>query len=69
MDSGSAKYLDQNGASAYTGIKPRTLESFRLRGGGPVYFKVGRRVMYSLEELDKWMYSLRRKNTSDPGNR
>lgn len=59
--------VDQRGAHLYTGIAERTLEALRLRGGGPAYFKVGRRVLYSIEQLDRWMATKVRTSTSDRG--
>ncbi len=59
--------VDQREAALILGIRPRTLEAYRLRGGGPSYFKVGRRCVYDVDDLEAWMASRRRTSTSDPG--
>lgn len=46
-------------------ISHRTLEQMRLKGGGPVYMKVGRLVRYSSEALNAWLLANQRKSTSD----
>jgi excisionase family DNA binding protein len=46
-------------------ISHRTLEQMRLKGGGPVYLKVGRLVRYSSAALDEWLLANQRKSTSD----
>jgi len=55
-------------AAAYCGSSESTFEKLRLKGGGPVYSKLGRRVVYRIEDLDVWLAENRRKSTSDKGN-
>lgn len=55
-------------AAAYCGSSPSTFEKLRLTGGGPVYSKIGRRVVYRVVDLDAWLASNRRRSTSDPGD-
>ena len=52
-------------AAEFLGISHRTLEGFRVRGGGPVYTKLGRRVLYFEEDLVEWATKRRRYSTSD----
>jgi hypothetical protein len=54
-------------AADYVGLSPATLETLRIRGGGPAFSKLGRRVVYSREDLDAWLAARRRQSTSDPG--
>lgn len=54
-------------AAAYCGSSASTFEKLRLRGGGPVYCKIGRRVVYRVEDLDAWLAENRRRSTSDTG--
>lgn len=54
-------------AAHYLGLSPATLETMRTRGGGPVFVKLGRRVLYQREDLDQWLSERRRKSTSDEG--
>ena len=44
-------------AASICGLSPRTLENFRLRGGGPEYVRVGggKLVRYRLSALSAWM--------------
>ncbi len=55
-------------AAAYCGSSASTFEKLRLKGGGPVYSKIGRRVVYRVEDLDAWLAENRRRSTSDTGN-
>ncbi|MFP3939500.1 MAG: helix-turn-helix domain-containing protein [Thermoanaerobaculia bacterium] len=55
-------------AAEYLGLSPATLETMRTRGGGPVFVKLGRRVVYRREDLDEWLEERRRTSTADPGD-
>ena len=51
-------------AGAFLGISPRTLEDWRLRGGGPVFRKLGRRlVRYVRDDLEAFIEDAARANT------
>ena len=52
-------------AAEYVGLSPATLETMRTRGGGPVFVKLGSRVVYRREDLDSWVKERRRKSTSE----
>ena len=52
-------------AADYLGLSPATLETMRSRGGGPVFAKLGRRVVYQREDLDAWVKERRKRSTSD----
>jgi predicted DNA-binding transcriptional regulator AlpA len=60
-------YLRTEDASALCGLPVASLTTLRSRGGGPVFLKVGRRVVYRRADLQAWMESNPRKSTSDPG--
>lgn len=49
------RYLDTDAAAAYVGLGPSTLNRLRAVGGGPLYAKRGRRVLYDVQELDSWI--------------
>ena len=49
-------------------LSPRTLERYRVVGGGPRYVKVGRLVRYLPSDLEHWLKSRGRKTTSDDGS-
>ena len=57
--------LDTPMAAEYLGLSPATLETMRSRGGGPRFSKLGRRVVYRREELDRWLEERSRRSTSD----
>ncbi|PIB92812.1 AlpA family transcriptional regulator [Caulobacter sp. FWC2] len=54
-------------AGAFLGLSPRTLEKHRVHGTGPVYRKLGGRVVYALADLEAWADLGRRLSTSDRG--
>lgn len=54
-------------AAARLGISASTLAKLRCFGGGPVYTKLGRRVVYDERDLDDWADARRRTSTSDNG--
>jgi hypothetical protein len=58
-------YLDQDGAAEYTHHSPRTLEKMRVRGDGPAFYKVGKKVIYRIEDLNAWIEKKRCQSTSE----
>ena len=46
------------------GISKSTLAKWRVAGFGPRYVKCGSRVLYDVQDLDSWLKSRRRNNTS-----
>ncbi len=44
----------------------RTLEKHRSYGTGPIYRKIGGRVVYTLEDLQAWSERAARRSTTDP---
>lgn len=50
-------------------ISGRTLEKYRYRGTGPVFLKIGGRVLYAQEDLDDWLETVARRSTRDRGRR
>ena len=65
----TARYMTTPQAAAYLGLSPRTLESYRCRGGGPPYYVLGSVVRYLLSDLVRWASARRRRSTSDDGLR
>lgn len=53
------------GAARYTGQSVSTLNKLRVAGGGPAYSKVGRIVVYDLDDLDAWIDARKRTSTSE----
>jgi hypothetical protein len=54
-------------AARFLGISIRTLEKHRTYGTGPVYRKIGGRVVYAVEDLQAWSAIGARKSTTDKG--
>jgi len=55
-------------ASVYTGISVSTLNKWRMsKTNGPQFLKLGSRVVYSREQLDKWLDEHARSSTSQYG--
>ena len=63
----TARYMTTPQAAAYLGLSPRTLESYRCRGGGPPFYVFGSVVRYLLSDVVKWASKRRRNSTSDDG--
>lgn len=40
-------------AADFLRLSPRTLEKYRVRGGGPPFRKLGRRVVYALSDYSQ----------------
>ena len=59
--------IDAEAAARHLGLSKSTLAKLRLSGNGPVYCKLGRRIVYRLIDLDAWLQSCRRRSTSEPG--
>jgi hypothetical protein len=43
--------LNENQAAEFLGLSVRTLQAWRVRGGGPLYVKFGRAVRYQRRQL------------------
>lgn len=55
-------------ASRITGFPVCTLHTWRSRGGGPPFLKVGSAVRYQRRALFEWMVARQRANTADDGH-
>lgn len=62
------KYLTTEEAADRLSLSARTLEAWRVkRSDGPPYVKLGRRVAYPIEELDKWAQAKLLHSTAEAG--
>ncbi len=61
------RYLRTPEAARFLGLSGRTLEKHRTYGTGPVYRKLGGRIVYALDDLQAWADRGTRQSTSDPG--
>lgn len=62
-------YLTTPQASERLTLAVSTLEKLRVTGGGPKFLKLGRRVVYTIADLDAYATGGARNSTSDPGKR
>ena len=67
MGGENSDYLTTEQAAANLGLSPRTLERYRVRGGGPPFVSYCNRVHYLRSDLDTWVVERRRLSTSDTG--
>lgn len=62
-------YIDVDQCAKELGVSRSTLARWRLTGEGPVYHKVGRRVLYRVTAVEEWVHSHAYCSTSDYGVR
>jgi predicted DNA-binding transcriptional regulator AlpA len=61
-------WLVAEDAASYVGLAKQTLAKMRVSGDGPVFHKIGRKVVYARSDLDAWMSLRKRRSTSDSGS-
>jgi hypothetical protein len=61
----NSPFLNTGEAGNFLNISPRTLEKFRVTGGGPQFRKLGSRVLYAIADLHAWADSKAYSNTSE----
>jgi excisionase family DNA binding protein len=52
-------------AAGYIGLRKSTLEAWRVRGGGPVFLKLGKAVRYRKDDLDAFLNGCECRNTTE----
>jgi len=65
MTTANSITLTASEAAEVLGLAPSTLAKLRLTGNGPVYCKLGRRVVYRRQDLEAWLGSHVATDTSD----
>ncbi|WP_316192390.1 MULTISPECIES: helix-turn-helix domain-containing protein [unclassified Bradyrhizobium] len=63
----SPRYLRTPEVARMLGISIRTLDKHRTHGTGPLYRKLGGRIVYTIEDVQAWADVGLRKSTSDRG--
>ena len=48
------RYLNTEQAATYLGFSPKSLTRWRPTGEGPEFSQFGRRILYYIDDLDKW---------------
>ena len=61
------RVLNVDQAADLLGLSASTMAKMRLSGNGPVFCKLGRRVVYRREDIDAYLEAARRTSTSDEG--
>jgi len=56
-------FLTTPEAAKFIGLKPATLEVWRVYGRGPVFLKFGRSVRYDMKDLERWIDDQARTHT------
>ena len=59
------RYLRTPEAARFLGLSGRTLEKHRTYGTGPLYSKLGGRVVYRIDDLQAWVNRGAKASTSD----
>ena len=59
------KVITARAAARFVGLSASTLAKLRLNGNGPIYCKLGRRVLYRPADLEQWLESRTTRDTSD----
>lgn len=61
--------LTERQAATILGFSIRTLQAWRVRGGGPAFIRISARcVRYRIEDLQEWIEERVRISTSDDGS-
>ncbi|WP_208981970.1 helix-turn-helix domain-containing protein [Pseudovibrio sp. Ad46] len=61
--------ITEAAAADYLGISIRTIQAWRVRGGGPKYVKLGKAVRYRPSDIQVWIESHLTSSTSEVGAR
>lgn len=63
-DSSWPRFVRTPEAARLLDLSPRTLEKHRCDGTGPIYHKLGGRVVYAIADLEAWIAASARQSTS-----
>lgn len=62
----ATRYVRTHEAARLLSLSARTLEKYRCHGTGPVFRKLGGRVVYAIDDLEAWAEQSACHSTSDP---
>lgn len=65
-EAGPVRFVDTEAAAKYLALDAHTLECYRSLDTGPIFYKFGRYVRYSVSDLDAWAESCRRSTAASP---
>ena len=69
MVSTNVELVNEEQASATLRVSPRTLQAWRVRGGGPAFIKMGRSVRYRIVDLQEFVNGNVHHSTSEESYR
>ena len=55
----SSKVLSQKDLADRWYVQPRTIYKWRMQGSGPPYVRIGRRVLYRIEDVEEYEKQMR----------
>ena len=58
------EFMDTGAAAVLLGLSRRTLEGYRVSGGGPDFHRFGNRVRYRRSDLEAWAAKRRASTTA-----
>ena len=61
------EFMDTKTAAKIVFFSPASLASMRVRGNGPVFYRLGRRILYKKADLLAWREARKFSSTSDSG--
>jgi hypothetical protein len=61
------RFLNTKSAAKLLDVSPGFLERRRVEGGGPIFAKLGSRVVYGVDDLSRWVDERSRRTTSEIG--
>ncbi|BCH21610.1 helix-turn-helix transcriptional regulator [Mesorhizobium sp. L-8-3] len=64
-DSNWPRFVRTPEAARLLDLSPRTLEKHRCDGTGPIFHKLGGRVVYAVSDLHAWVAASARRSTSE----
>ena len=56
------EFLNTEELAAFLGIKPQTINIWRMKHKGPSYIKIGRNVRYKRQDIESWIENCRVQN-------
>lgn len=67
MQTKQSPLLNQNEVAEMIGVKPRTLEDWRITGAGPRFIRISKRcVRYQLDDVLTWVDARSVASTAEP---
>lgn len=62
-----SSFLTPNSLASRWNLAPNTLKQWRWNGRGPLYLKIGGRVLYRLNDIEQFEQQKLKHHTSDMG--